>query len=641
MPVMRLSARGGWLLPWLTILVAAVRGDARAAEEPFRFDPVTALRQALKVPLRDVTPDSPDLLARRQALQDRTAALCSLPELREALLLDEWRDEDPGTPLVAIDQAVRLDLARRFEQALCEVLQKGDRVARLAAANMLAETTSALWDLHLPGWEPRGLGPVLAELVRENDPELRKAAARALSRLDADPVVALPAFRNLFQAGDPVLRRVAVDGLACLVKRVSQPLPPHPESAGDQLSPENLRVIRAVLPAVADGLTDADADVQRLSMEALQLTAQAAALLVDSPHPGPASLPEEAEAYRLPVATERAELEPLARDLKDLTASLTPALNDRDPAVRLRAHQTVEALSMAWRRLQDRAASVTATGSTAPAGNPAPTLMPVLATQPQTLDWRPANRWLTLVPVLAWGASDPDVRVRRAAIEALEALGDEAVPAAHALVCALGDPDVFVRWGAARTLGRIGPVPRVAVVPALKPLLADPDLDVRLAAAEAVRSFGPAAAEVVPTLTKMVVTGTPALRLAAMQALEGIGLPAQAAIPAVAAALQTPDVRVRLAAARLLGKFGPAALEAREALRAALHDPDAEVRKTVSDALLHILPPPGRAAPIAESPLTGSPEDSKLIPASFPLPTSPLSPPTPARRVRTLFAEDR
>jgi len=369
-----------------------------------------------------------------------------------------------------------------------------------------------------------------------------------------------------------------------------------------------------------------------LSMENLRLVGLATGKLVDAPRLVPAAIPEEAEAYRQQVATERTEFGPLAWDLKERTASLTPFLGDRDPRVRLLAHQTVEAMSTAWRRLQDRAASISVTTPAAPGRSQAPILSPALATEAQLFDAQSSRRLLALMPLLAWGASDPDVHVRRAAVETLETLGKEAAPAAHALVCALGDTDVFVRWTAVRSLGRIGPVAQVPVVPGLIPLLADPDLDVRLASAEALEAFGPAAQAAVPALSKVVGTGSPRLRLAAMHALEGIGLPAQAAIPAVATALEASDVHVRLAAAQLLSKFGPAALGVKDALQAALMDPEAEVRKTVSDALLHILPPPGQAAPVADVPVpVRTAAEIHLLPASVP----------PMAKRGTLFAEER
>jgi HEAT repeat protein len=614
-------------------LAGALAGNtAHSAENPLGLDPVYNLRQALQAPLPHGSASAVDLNARRQSLQECLAALCSLPELREVLLLDGWRNDDADESLAAIDRAVRLDLARRFEHALREVLQRGDPTGQVAAANMLCEAGPALQGLHLPGWEPAAFGGVLAELVRGNDPGVRGAAARALGQIHADPVVALTAFQNLYQDRDPALRRVAISGLTGLASSIPERLPRSTGAARNKPSAESLAVLRAVLPVASAGLSDADPAVRRLSMDALRQTALTATRFVDAPRLIPAARAEEAALYCQQVETERTELGPLARDLKDLTVSLAPLLGDRDPAARLFAHQTVEALSAVWRRLQDRAASAALTRQAPATATPAPTLLPALATEAQPLAVRSADRWLILLPLLAWGASDPDVQVRRAAVETLETVGEDAAPAAHALVCALGDADVFVRWGAARTLGQIGSVPGVAVVPGLIPLLSDPDADVRVAAAEALGSFGRAAREAVPALTEALRLGTPTLRLAAVQALAGIGLPSQAAIPALATALKTPDVRVRLAAARLLGKFGPAALESKESLGDALQDPDAEVRQAVSDALLQILPPPGRSAASVENRASVSnPGETKVLPVSY----------SPPMKRRTLFAEDR
>ena len=56
------------------------------------------------------------------------------------------------------------------------------------------------------------------------------------------------------------------------------------------------------------------------------------------------------------------------------------------------------------------------------------------------------------------GADDIDVTAfQDKSIDALEMLGDQALPAVPALTRALADPDLFVRWAAARTLGKMVP----------------------------------------------------------------------------------------------------------------------------------------------------------------------------------------
>jgi HEAT repeat protein len=196
------------------------------------------------------------------------------------------------------------------------------------------------------------------------------------------------------------------------------------------------------------------------------------------------------------------------------------------------------------------------------------------------------------VQALAAGMSDPDPRARRAAIDVLEGLGGAAAPAAGSLVSALTDPDQFVRWAAARTLGKIGPVETETSVPALAHLLTDPDLDLRIAAATALERYGIAAKASVADLVKSAGEGDAELRVAAIRALGAVGTQDLAAVvPAVRAALANPDSRVKITAAQVIGGFGPAARECSDPLRTMLRDSNPEVQKAASEALLSIVQP--------------------------------------------------
>src|SRR5262249_24264591 len=143
---------------------------------------------------------------------------------REALLLTEWRDEDIDPPIAAVDRAVRAEVARRFEWAVHEVLQRGAPASRLAAANMLREVAGPVRRNPLAGATLERFGPLLADLVRGRDPDVREAAARTLGRIHADPVVAVPALRHLLEAREGVLRRAATEGLMSLVIVATQPV---------------------------------------------------------------------------------------------------------------------------------------------------------------------------------------------------------------------------------------------------------------------------------------------------------------------------------------------------------------------------------------------------------------------------------
>src|SRR5262249_27159566 len=76
-------------------------------------------------------------------------------------------------------------------------------------------------------------------------------------------------------------------------------------------------------------------------------------------------------------------------------------------------------------------------------------------------------------PAAAKELDHADVRVRLAALYALESLATEAAPAIDALVGACKDKNSFVRWGVARVLGKIAPAEGVKAVPALATLVDD------------------------------------------------------------------------------------------------------------------------------------------------------------------------
>ena len=555
------------------------------------------LRLALRMPVRDNSPNSKDVQLRRNAVQEAVAALSRLPDLREALLLQEWREDDAEEQVAAVDKAARLETSRRFEQALHTALQQGDPASRVAAASMIAEMPAPTRSNGIHGWTLRNCTADLADLVRGNDPSVQAAAARSLGAINADPAVAVPALAELIKSEDAGLRRAAAEGLAGLIG-LAQTIRRADALAEGPARTQVFQVGRAILPVVAGGLADSDAEVRRLCIEAIERTATALVWIVGDPPAG--YNPAELQAYRSDVAKQYAQLWPLACDLKDQTAGLTNALSDSVPEVRLQAHHALEAMGRAWLRLE--AGSACAPSASRPSdgqttsnpkeGEAEP------ATESQESKQPLLDRLHAALPAISTGVADPNVRARRAAVDALETLGNEAAPAVPALVRALADPDLFVRWAAIRALGKMGPDELAKIVPGLVQSLGDVDLDVRLAAAHTLGQFGPAAHDAVPALAEAAGTGDTDMRLAALQALEGIGSEAQSSLPTVAASLQDSDPRIRRETARLMGKLGPAAMEQKDALRTALADQNADVRKAAGDALLRILSPSATVPPI-------------------------------------------
>jgi HEAT repeat protein len=620
--------RGGLCALALALAVCAA-GDARAAWPTFS-DPVRDLRQSLRVLVRDTSPGSLDLAYRRQALQQRAAALRTLHDLREALRAPEWRDEDVDEAVAAIDRAVRADIARRLEQGLCIVLQQGEAASRLAAVSMLADAGAGLDEEGRRGWAPGRLGPALAALIRSGDARFCEPAAIALGRINSEPAVAVPVLTELLRAQSPFQRQAAAAGLAGMVQTAFQTARNPARFGNDMPRTDVVRIGRAVAPAAARGLADPDAEVRRRCADALRVIALTLGELVGDRCLSPEDDRDQAAAYGAEVERERGELEPLVAALQEQTPALSRALADPDAAVRLLAHHALEDLSNAWLKLQRRGACLRAVSAVRPvaahrdegsAGQPEAFLPPPTATIPDQL--RDA------LPSLAAGLGDQDVRVRRAAMDALETLGPSAAPAAAAVVGALADRDRFVRWAAARTLGKLAPTATESAVPGLAWLLGDTDIDLRLAAAEALGRYGFGARAAIPELARAVVVGDAEVRVAAICALERVGSGDGPVVPALTAALTDRDARVRLAAAQLLSRLGPAAGPAVNALQVALADGDAGVRSAATEALLEV----GRYA-VAVQPPTVAPRPATPI-VNAPVP--PIAPPpaTPvANRLR-------
>jgi HEAT repeat protein len=385
-------------------------------------------------------------------------------------------------------------------------------------------------------------------------------------------------------------------------------------STGVAITKEELTQMSAsVVPEAGRGLRDPEMMVRVLCLESIHLGAVLLGGEVPDPPAGQVFPPAgrkpsaeeqaEVERYRDDVEKERALLMPLVRALDAEAVPVGQTLSDPVPEVRYLAAKTLEEMGYARQRLRHRAESVPgerpkSEESRRPTDSPKIILVgateliaqkkeePRADTVRQDL-LRPGLS--AVLPMLAARYSDPNVRVRIAAADAIEPLGPLAAPIVPTIARrGLTDPELFVRWASARVLSKIGPVDTALTVPLLAQLLCDPDLDVRMAAAATLGSFGPESRAAVPALAAAATSGDAEQRIAAIHALQGIGRVADSAVPALAAALSDRDVRVRRAAAEALGPLGSAAASAIPALQKALFDVDDSVRKAASDALLSI-----------------------------------------------------
>jgi hypothetical protein len=214
------------------------------------------------------------------------------------------------------------------------------------------------------------------------------------------------------------------------------------------------------------------------------------------------------------------------------------------------------------------------------------------------------------VGTLLAGATDPDLRVRRVALQILadlpsaeadaqlaaavrdpdaearvvvfEALVQRRIAAAvEELVPSLADPDPSVRARATDALGVCGATPE-ELAGHLGPLLADPDPVPRArAAALLVRKAAHPQANVI--LAAMVSDPRPEWRAASLEAIPDLGSPERAFAARLVGGLADPDPLVRRAAASALGRISLP--EPVGALVTALGDEDRMVQEEAANAL--------------------------------------------------------
>jgi HEAT repeat protein len=370
-------------------------------------------------------------------------------------------------------------------------------------------------------------------------------------------------------------------------------------------------------------------DVRRLSIGALDQVAALVADRINIPNPSPPYPPTTRQLTAEEIArinrdrafyeNEEKYFRPIldAFDKPETAKPITRTSLDPDLAVRVQARRVLEQVALAEHKVQAMLRAVPKLGAppmehggnVAPAGpgvrllslpEGRPEALPVLADPPGE-PVRPPTPAKPL-DALILGLRDPAVAGRLVALNALEAMGEDAAPAIPALAQSLRDRDPFVRWSASRILKKLAPRQPEVVVPALTAGLGEPDLDVRIAFLTALERYGSASKSAVPILARMVSRGDPESRIAVLRTLDGIGPDAEPALPAIAAALADEDSRVVMAAAEVIGHFGTKAAAYEQdlirAFRASGPSPEdnqdvravkARVRQAASEALLKVL----------------------------------------------------
>jgi hypothetical protein len=315
------------------------------------------------------------------------------------------------------------------------------------------------------------------------------------------------------------------------------------------------------LPLLGDLVGGSDEAAQRGALAGVQNVAHTVA---DIYMRGPSLLGEEVPKE---PGGAFAPMQPVLRGLAAVAPRLAVPLAGREAETRLMAARTLESLAITRRTIMDSRAGGEGAGR-----DPFP------------------DAGKPLRSVLAERIRDENSDVRQAVTEALESLGD-ALEARELLRLATLDRVVFVRWAAARALGRSAPPkpdPNAVAddVAALVKLTRDPDPDVRTAALVGLARFGTAAQSAIPAVLNAATRGDVEPRVAAIKALPALNSDAERTVPVLIAGLQHSDLRLRRVAAAGLIRFGPDAKPALPELRKATTSPDPELRLNAAEAIL-------------------------------------------------------
>jgi HEAT repeat protein len=579
-------------------------------------DAVETLREDLRrtLPLIGAAGDSREeaLKFRQKKIQEDIDRLKDPGELHDALVLDEWK-VDPADvveeDVKAVDIELRRALGERFKKELDKDSRGADSTDRIAVAAMICEmgpTVRSLTPTDTGGFT-RGLEPLIARLCKDPDVGVREQALRALGNINGPPKEVAETFRSILEKdADLGPKRLAAEGLNQMMLVAAHLYGRQQTPAGVVASRKDVTdTLEAIMPVAAVGVKDGDSQVRMLALQAVQKAAVAMAELLEVPGqrdkitttfsrrlfppPGRDLTPDELKSVNFAYQQAHediAKVKPLIDSLRKEVLVYAQGLQDPEPRVKLAACQAFEALANARLKLVRRANALPTFKSreTGAVRSPAELLKAADFLQP-VLDREMTN----VIGLLR----DPDVQIRLSAATALEQLEEKAAPAMAGLIMALRDPNRFVRWEAAKTLGFMPPEKAEPVILPLAQLLSDPALSVRMQAALSLEALGSVAQAAVPALAQSLTnkSGDVEARLAAMYALMKIG-PAhlQPALPALIGLLSDRDPRVVRTACQVIAEIGPLAEPAKAELRRLIGHEDAEVRLAAAKAILSIRP---------------------------------------------------
>ncbi len=217
-----------------------------------------------------------DPATRDRLLQAQIQAMEHVGDLARTLILREWRDDDQDRRLAVVDRPNRLNLARRFEQAVRDVLRRDDEASRLAVLSMLAEMGTTTHGVGTKHGIARPFGPDLVELTWHGGADVGALALRTLGQIDPESEVALSAFSGPLSGEDVTLRLAAADGLVSWIRTLAQLATRSAEPDGVEVSrAEFVNAGRAMVTLAARGLRAEQPEVRRRCAQAIGYAATA------------------------------------------------------------------------------------------------------------------------------------------------------------------------------------------------------------------------------------------------------------------------------------------------------------------------------------------------------------------------------
>jgi HEAT repeat protein len=536
--------------------------------------------------------------------------LKSVDQLTRALTLKEWEGDRVSDKVVLErEREIKPELTERLKTSIGKILTTREPVARVASLVYLSETAGEARRSVPPNRALIQLcqqfGPQVIRATRDANSDVAQTAIRTLGQIQANPAETLPVLENFLRSPDPSLRQASAESLLGGAQVITTALR---ESTTDDLlanRAEFRNAGRLYALAASQGSRDPVPAVRGRVLEALSVLASA--------------LKDDAKILG---ATGQQAYGPFLADFQKIVTQLPPLDSQRDTEGRLHLLGIIKdvdqaRVSLAGIKQPDLIPGAPVNpipGVPGPRGPlplpPAelPSLVPADSIRrPQSSQkrssatiqqvfWQVPEALKPLTPAqlrptldtLVAGLKDKDEEARLVSIDALAALGDQALPVLGNLLEATNDSNRFVRWAALRTLGRLQPNEPERVVPVLAEHLLEADLDVRKVAALAIARYGPKATAAVTPLARSIVRGDAEYRLQAFRALEAIGTEASPALPAIASNVTNSDHDLRLGAVQLLGRFGPLAVGHVRVIETALSDPEPDIRKAASVALLRV-----------------------------------------------------